>query len=104
MFENRKEDRRRSGKIRDLFGLDKPEHLLDIECRDRIDRSPNEKCREPAARIAEDMEEGIDDEVAVAFDIPIFGYRIECLPNSGAVQMADTFRSSGAARREHDVA
>jgi hypothetical protein len=104
MIEQRLVDRRRTGEHRDPLALHELHRDARIEDREREDRRAAHQTREAAGLVAEDVEEGIRDQIAVAGteigEVAPVEVRAQRLP----VRHHDALRVPRRARREHDVA
>ena len=104
MVEQRVVDRRRPGQHRDPLALDDLEHDARVEHREREDRRAAHEAREAAGLVAEDVEERVRDQVAVAGAQVGPVAPVEVRAQRLAVRHHDALRVPGRARREHDVA
>ena len=97
-------DRRRPGQHGDPLALDDLEHDAGVEHREREDRRAAHEAREAAGLVAEDVEERVRDQVAVAGAQVGPVAPVEVRAQRLAVRHHDALRAPGRARREHDVA
>ena len=104
MVEQRVVDRRRPGQHRDPLAFDELEHDAGVEHREREDRRAAHEAREAAGLVAEDVEERVRDQVAVAGAEVGPVAPVEVRAQRLAVRHHDALRAAGRSRREHDVA
>ena len=104
MVEQRVVDRRRPGEHRDPLALDDLEHDTGVEHREREDRRAAHEAREAPGLVAEDVEERVRDQVAVAGAQVGPVAPVEVRAQRLAVRHHDALGVPGGARREHDVA
>ena len=103
MVEDREEQRGRPGQHRDLLGGDGREHLGHIEDRFRDDRGALEEAGDDPGLVAERVEEGVDDQIAIALgEADHISPHLEHAKRL-IVADHDTLRCSGRSGGEHEI-